>query len=391
MGRINNKWINGAIPALLIHCSVGSVYAWSLFVNPISELINKNTSIVQFAFSLAIFFLGMSSAFLGGIVEKNVKKSALISMICFVSGLVLTGISVNLKSIIGIYLGYGVLMGIGLGVGYITPVKTLMMWFKDNKGLATGIAITGFGFASTIASPMITFLSNKLPLHMVFICLGIIYLIPLTISIFLLKKPYKDDVINNDFKYKNIIKDKTFIKIWFIMFINITCGLSLISIASMLLGESGIDKVMIATVISIMGIFNGAGRLVLSTISDKFKSRETMYVIIFIASVLVAFSCFIEQDVVLIVISLFIISSTYGAGFSCLPSLLSDKYGMNNISKIHGLCLTSWSMAGLCGNQLSSLIYNLTGSYMYIYPITVILYSIGLFLAYNIKKRKGNK
>ena len=156
LGR--NKWINGAIPALLIHCSIGSVYAWSLFVNPIAQEISKSQSSVQFAFSLAIFFLGMSAAFGGRLVEHNIKKSLLISTLTFVSGIFLTGISIMYKSLIGIYLSYGCLMGIGLGIGYITPIKTLMMWFSDNKGLGTGIAITGFGFASAIASPLITFL-----------------------------------------------------------------------------------------------------------------------------------------------------------------------------------------------------------------------------------------
>ena len=138
--KINNKWIRGALPAVLIHISIGSVYAWSLFVKPISQYINKSESSVQFAFSLAIFFLGMSAAFGGKIVEKNIKRSSLISCLCFCSGLLLTSIAIYLKSLFLVYIGYGVLMGIGLGVGYITPVKTLMLWFKEHKGLATGVS-----------------------------------------------------------------------------------------------------------------------------------------------------------------------------------------------------------------------------------------------------------
>ena len=128
---MNNKWIRGALPALLIHISIGSVYAWSLFVTRIADHIGKTQSSVQFAFSLAIFFLGMSAAFGGKIVEKNIHKSSLISCLCFCSGLLLTGLTVYLKSLPLIYIGYGCLMGIGLGTGYITPIKTLMLWFKD--------------------------------------------------------------------------------------------------------------------------------------------------------------------------------------------------------------------------------------------------------------------
>lgn len=109
--NINNRWIRGAIPALLLHCSIGSVYAWSLFVNPISQYIGKSTSSVQFSFSLAIFFLGMSAAFFGGVVEKNIKRSSLLAVICFCSGLLLASLAMKMKSLPLLYLGYGVVMG----------------------------------------------------------------------------------------------------------------------------------------------------------------------------------------------------------------------------------------------------------------------------------------
>ena len=153
---LNNKWIRGAIPALLIHCSIGSVYCWSLFKNDISTLMGIETP--EWAFSLAIFFLGMSAAFGGKLVEKNVTKSALVSTILFVIGMIGTGIAIQLGLPWLVYLSYGCIMGIGLGIGYLTPVKTLMMWFSENKGLATGIAITGFGLAKVIASPLIDYL-----------------------------------------------------------------------------------------------------------------------------------------------------------------------------------------------------------------------------------------
>ena len=390
-----NKWVYGALPALLIHCSIGSVYAWSLFVTPISEHIQKSRSLVQFAFSLAIFFLGMSAAFFGSTVERNVKKSAHISCRCFVSGLCLTSIGITFKSLILIYLGYGCLMGIGLGVGYLTPIKTLMMWFKDNKGLATGIAITGFGFASTIASPIITFLLNHFSLQLSFVILAIIYFIPLLIASMLIRKPEKDQEDKNKFKYKTVLKDKTFIKIWLVMFINITCGLALISIASPLLNELNINPMYITIIVSIMGIFNGFGRLILATLSDKCNKRITIYnnilcVSLFLTlaiSMLYLYNGISNTFIVFIFSSLLIISATYGAGFSCLPALLSDIYGMKNISKIHGLCLTSWAFAGLCGNQLSELIRNITGEYFVVYIALAVLYMIALIISQSIKNK----
>lgn len=375
------KWLHGAIPALLIHCSIGSVYAWSLFVIPIATLFGVSAGIIQIAFSLAIFFLGMSAAFLGNIVERNVKKSAIISLIFFTTGLLVTAAALYFHILPLVFIGYGVLMGIGLGVGYLTPIKTLMMWFADKKGLATGIAITGFGFASAIASPIITALLATFSLPIAFIILAGIYFIPLLIAVFLIKKPYKDVQKNDSFSYRKMFKDKRFVKIWFMMFINISCGLALISIASPLMVGLGIGAGIIAMVISIMGIFNGFGRLILATLSDKLPNRKIMYEIIFTVSIILCALAFITKLPILIGLSLIIISATYGAGFSCLPALLSDIYGMENISKIHGLSLSAWGMAGLCGNQLSSLIFALTGNYLFVYVIIEILYIIGLVLS----------
>ena len=164
--RLNNKWIRSAIPALLIHCSIGSVYCWSTFKEAISNKIGMSTFAVGWAFSLAIFFLGMSAAFAGKMVEKNIHKSSLISCLCFTTGMLGTGFFIEhttgVLALVGIFLCYGCIMGIGLGVGYITPVKTLMLWFKDKKGLATGISIMGFGLAKAIATPVMELFQKKI-------------------------------------------------------------------------------------------------------------------------------------------------------------------------------------------------------------------------------------
>ncbi|MGN0778203.1 MAG: MFS transporter, partial [Aristaeellaceae bacterium] len=160
--KSQNKWIRGAIPALLLHCSIGTVYCWSVFSNEIANYIGFAKSDVEWAFSLAIFFLGMSAAFLGNVVEKNIHRSSLIATICFSAGMLGTGLCIwyggahpgNVLVLIGIFLFYGFIMGVGLGTGYLSPVKTLMLWFSENKGLATGLAVAGFGAAKAIASPI---------------------------------------------------------------------------------------------------------------------------------------------------------------------------------------------------------------------------------------------
>lgn len=390
---MNNKWIRGALPALLIHISIGSVYAWSLFVARIADHIGKTQSSVQFAFSLAIFFLGMSAAFGGKIVEKNIHKSSLISCLCFCSGLLLTGLAVYLKSLPLIYIGYGCLMGIGLGTGYITPIKTLMLWFKDQKGLATGIAVCAFGFASAVASPIITFLTDKFALPTCFCILSAIYFAPMIIAHFVIKKPewYKESDTNNGFKLMSMWRERKFRLIWFVVFINISCGLALISVASPIMADKAVNATTIALVVSIMGIFNGVGRLIFSAVSDKLKSRETIYLIILGLSILVTVVARYANSNIAVYVALIVVSACYGAGFSCLPSLLSDIFGMDNISKIHGLSLTAWAMAGLVGNQISNFVHNNTGSYNPVFPVLTFLYAIALVAVLSLHYSRKEK
>ena len=389
MARINNKWIRGALPALFIHLSIGSVYAWSLFVEPIANYINATQSSVQFAFSLAIFFLGMSAAFGGNIVEKNIHKSSLISCICFCSGLLLTAFAIYVKSLWLIYIGYGCLMGIGLGIGYITPIKTLMLWFKDQKGLATGIAVCAFGFASAIASPIITTLMATDSLPNCFVKLSLIYFQPMLIAHLLIKKPewHKENVSKSNFDIRELLYNKQFILIWFVFFLNISAGLSLISTASNILKLSAINPALISICISVMGIFNGIGRLIFSAISDKLKNRSSIYVLISLISFITAIVVLVTPQTVSIPITLIIISACYGAGFSCLPSLLSDIFGMDNISKIHGITLTAWAVAGLVGNQISSVVFGIYQSYIPLFVVLTIIYMVQFVLTIIINNK----
>lgn len=161
-GWRTNKWVRAAIPALLLHCSIGTVYCWSIFSQEIADYIGFSKSATEWAFSFAIFFLGMSAAFLGNVVEKDIHKSSLIAAVCFAAGMAGTGFFIyyggihqkSVPALLGIYICYGFIMGIGLGTGYLSPVKTLMLWFSDRKGLATGLAVAGFGAAKAIASPV---------------------------------------------------------------------------------------------------------------------------------------------------------------------------------------------------------------------------------------------
>lgn len=382
---MENKWTRSAIPAILLHICIGSVYSFSLFAKPISDYIGYSQSKVQFAFSLAIFFLGMSAAFGGAFVEKDIRRSSLLSTLCFCGGLLITALAVHLKSLWLLYVGYGAVLGVGLGIGYLSPVKTLMLWFKDNKGLATGISVCAFGFASTIASPIITTLLNRVSIEQTFMILAGIYFIPMMIGHFLLQKPkdWIEPQTSSDFKRITMFKDKNFILMWLMFYLNIACGLALIPVASPMMTELDMKPATIALIVAIMGVFNGSGRLVFSAISDKLNKRKHIYYVIFTCSILMTGATLIFHAIT--PLTLILISATYGAGFSCIAPLLADLYSMKNISKIHGLILSAWAIAGLTGNQMSMFIQRHTGSYMTVFYVICGLYLIAMILSMNVK------
>jgi len=389
---MENKWIRAAVPALLIHCSIGTVYCWSTFKEAIATAIGMSPFAIGWAFSFAIFFLGMSAAFAGKLVELNIHKSSLVSAICFTVGMIGTGLTINyckgVLALILIYLFYGCIMGIGLGVGYLTPVKTLMLWFKDNKGLATGISIMGFGLAKAIATPVMELLQKKCGISAMFIVLGGCYFVLMMLGHLLLKKPsgwVEDNATNNEFKVSSMLKDKTFIGIWLIFYINIHCGLMLITYEKQLLNEKfaglAILTAIVSVVPSVTAVCNALGRIGYSTISDKMKDRATVYGIIFLSCILICCAGTLVGNGYVIIALLMIINLGYGGGFSTLPALLESRFGMKNISKIHGLALSAWAIAGLTGNNTSELLLKSTNNnYGYIIATATMLYSIAWFI-----------
>ena len=211
-----NRWTSAIIP---------------VFKQLIADQLHASPASVEWGFSLAIFFLGMSAAFAGPMVEKNIKKSALISMVCFVVGFAGTGVSIALGFLPGVFICYGAIMGVGLGIGYLTPVKNLMLWFADNKGLATGIAVAGFGLAKAIASPVMEYLIGSIGLVNMFYTLAVVYAIMMLVGFLLIRRPagWVYDPATSYVSRVSILKKPVFWGIWLAFYINITCGLALIS------------------------------------------------------------------------------------------------------------------------------------------------------------------
>jgi len=407
MNNIENKWMRAAVPALLIHCSIGTVYCWSLLKGGIAEYIGRPLPEVEWAFSLAIFCLGISAAFAGKIVEKDIHKASLIAAVCFASGMAGTGFFIQQKSLIGIFLTYGVLMGIGCGIGYLSPVKTLMLWFKDNKGLATGIAVAGFGLAKVIASPIIQMLLgatnadgtlvDPTRLYRLFYILAVAYFIMMFVGHLLLKKPADWVEVTAKTERGNtldIFKNRTFIGIWLMFYLNITCGLALISQEKDLLHFIGFGA--IATISSLTAIFNATGRLAFSAFGDRLKDRNTSYIWIFGLSIAATAITLLANGVnnaiaPLIILLMCTINAGYGGGFSSLPPLLADRFGMKTISTVHGLALSAWAFAGLSGNQLSAFIIAKTGSYNNVLYAILAMYAVAFFISAFLLRAKPDE
>ena len=419
-GWRNNKWIRAAIPALLLHCSIGTVYCWSLFSENIGKHIGFSKGATEWAFSFAIFFLGMSAAFLGNVVEKDIHKSSLIAAICFAVGMAGTGAFIwyggknqgSVLALVGIYVCYGLIMGIGLGTGYLSPVKTLMLWFRDQKGLATGLAVAGFGAAKAIASPIMEKMLKGLGeggIYKMFLILAAVYFVMMFVGHLLLKKP--DDWHEPQTKEKgqsilSVIKTRpimNYVGIWLMFYINITCGLALISQEKMIVKCLGLAGA-VATVSIFSAVFNAGGRLVLSAAADKMKDRNTMYKLIFIASIVVTALVIVTGGIkngngnigliILVLALIMVVNAGYGGGFSNVPTLLSDQYGMGSISALHGITLSAWAFAGLTGNQLANWIVNRFGKlevvdgievnptgYQMVLYVTLALYIVALLLS----------
>lgn len=400
--KTKNRWLIAA-SAVGIHISIGSVYAWSNFTNPLIEQFGWSASQVQFTFSLAILFLGLSAAFLGHFVEKyGPRKAGLLAAAFFGVGITGSGLAVNLESLPLLYIFYGVLGGIGLGVGYIAPVSTLVKWFPDRRGLATGLAIMGFGFAAAIASPIMESLIKSVGTANTFYILGISYFVIMLLSSLYLEKPeegwvpegFKEKVQSGKVKMKEdlaqltaneAVKTKRFYYLWLMLFINVTCGIAIISAAKPLAQESiGLTTVEAAALVGVMGLFNGFGRLGWATISD-YIGRPNTYTTFFAVQIVLFAVLPHTTGALLFQIALAIIYTMYGGGFSSIPAFIGDIFGTKQLGAIHGYILTAWAAAGLVGPIFAAWMKDTTGSYATSLNFFAALFVVALIVSLLIR------
>jgi len=390
-----SRWL---IPpaALCVHLCIGQAYAFSVFNLPMTKLIGITQSAPQdwkltelgWIFSLAIFILGTSAALLGRWVEEaGPRKAMFTAALCFGGGFLVSAFGVCLHNLWIVYLGYGVLGGIGLGLGYISPVSTLIKWFPDRPGMATGMAIMGFGGAAFIAAPLSVWLMAKFstPNHVgvaeTFIILGFIYLCFMMVGAAIVRVPppgwapegyvapaqSKRLVTDQHVYVYDALKTPQFWLIWWILCLNVTAGIGVLGQASAMSQEmfhGRITAVAASGLVGLFSLFNMGGRFVWSSVSDYIGRKNTYFVFFALGTFLYALvpSAGAIGSVGLFVFCYAVIFSMYGGGFATVPAYLRDMFGTRYVGAIHGLLLTAWSMAGIFGPVLVNYIreYNIT-------------------------------
>ncbi|WP_422123293.1 OFA family MFS transporter [Planococcus sp. X10-3] len=410
MGKTKNRWLI-ALAAIAIQLSIGAAYAYSVYTTPISNEMGWAAKEITYAFTIMMALGGISAAFFGGFVEKKgPRKSAILAAILFGLGQAGAGFAIQIESLGLFLLTYGLLSGLGLGVGYIAPISTLVKWFPDRRGLATGMAVMGFGAGALITAPVAANLIGSFGVSTTFYILGISYFILIVLGASYIAPPPADwmpqgmqaaidsgkKVMKKDLEQltaKEAVKTRRFWMVWSMMLINVSAGIMIISVASPMSQEMiGLSAAGAATLVGVMGIFNGGGRLGWAAISD-FIGRPTVFTIFF-ALQIVAFTMLPNITNVLIFQALIlVIVSCYGGGFSNLPAFIGDLFGTKQLGAIHGYLLTTWSLGGIIGPAIVSQIRERTDSYTPVFYVFLVLVSIAflisLLIRWDIKRIEG--
>jgi MFS family permease len=380
-----NRWL---VPpaAIAIQMCIGEIYGFSVFNVPLTRAIGITKSIpgqdwtiphvVLSTYSLGLVVLGLSAAFLGKWVERNgPRKTMFVSAWCFCSGLVIASLGVHLHSLLVVALGYGLLGGIGLGLGYIAPVSTLVKWFPDRPGMATGMAIMGFGSGALVGAPLAVELMNhfksatSVGVQETFLVMAAGYFVMMNFAMLIVRVPAPDWkpagwvpqahvqklVTTQQVTADEAMKTPQFYLLWAVLWINVTAGIGVLAQASPMAQDIfGVTPAAAAGFVGLLSIFNMVGRFVWSSASDL-TGRKAIYCVYFILGCalycLVPFSQKIGS-VQLFVACACVIISMYGAGFATIPAYLRDLFGTMQVGAIHGRIITAWSMAAIVGPQL---------------------------------------
>ncbi|HVZ36529.1 MAG TPA: OFA family MFS transporter, partial [Polyangiaceae bacterium] len=381
-----NRWL---IPpcALATHLCIGQAYAFSVFNLPLTHQLGITKSLpgdwkltqLGWIFTIAIFVLGASAALFGKWVQTHgPRKAGFVAAVCWGLGFLIGALGVDLHQLWIVYLGYGVLGGCGLGIGYITPVSTLITWFPDRRGMATGMAIMGFGGGALVASPLSVMLmkhfssATSTGVTQTWVVLGLMYLVIMSLGAFGYRLPAPgwrprgwvppapqrgSMIASHDVTPERAFMTPQFWCLWVVLCFNVTAGIGVLGQASAMIQEvfkGRITAGAAAGFVGLLSLFNMGGRFFWASLSDKIGRKATYSCFFVLGPVLYALVPFAGKlgSVPLFVACFCIILTMYGGGFSTLPAYLADIFGTKYVSAVHGRLLTAWSMAGVFGPLL---------------------------------------
>lgn len=365
-----------AVAGVVIQIALGAVYAWSVFRIPLTRAYGWTISQVTFAFTLAILTLGFAS-FLGGLWMRRSgpRRVAIAAGIFYGSGIFLASFSAH--HLYWLYFSYGLLAGIGLGLGYIVPVATLVKWFPDKRGMITGIAVAGFGAGALITAPIASRLIVAVGVMRTFAILGIVYLIAVTIPAFFMQDPpanyrpagwyptaiQQKQRSTKTYTLAEAMRTWQWYALWALLFLNTSAGISIISQAAPMAQEiTGMTAAVAAGLVGIISIANGSGRFLWAWFSDLI-GRRWVFLSMFVIQAIVFFTLPRISSFPAFTAMCFVILLCYGGGFGTMPAFAADYFGAENVGSIYGLMLTAWGFAGVFGPMLIATIRQGTGRY----------------------------
>ena len=424
--RSPNRWLV-AIMGTVMQVALGTVYAWSYFQQPVMDANHWSNSQAAWAFSLAIFFLGVSAAW-GGIKLPQIgpRKMAMIGGLLYSVGYLISAWALQTQNLFMLYLGYGVVGGIGLGLGYVTPVATAAKWFPDKKGLVTGMVVMGFGFGALIMAKLIAPLlmsSANGNLPQVFFSIGVVMLaMTLPAAFFLVNPPpgfvpegytppaTADGTQPSEDKrsVRECLLSQQFLMMWLVFFLNITVGIMFVGFQSPLLQDllkQSLDPATLsnpeviarlasagATLIAVSSLFNGVGRFLWGGVSDKIGRVQVFRLIL--ASQLIAFIglIFIKSPIIFSIMVCYILLC-YGGGFGAMPSFVLDVFGAKYMAVVYGSILTAWGCGGIAGPQLIAFLKDhfAAQAAQYTFIMASVLLLTGLLLTLGLNNGKAGK
>ncbi len=384
-----------AAAGVMMQVALGAVYAWSVFQIPLEEHYGASSSAVKLTFSITILALGFA-AFFGGLWMRSAgpRTVAIAAGILYGGGVLLAGVSSG--SLILLYLTYGLLGGIGIGLGYIVPIATLIKWFPDQRGFITGVAVAGFGagaLVTTIIARVV--LATGIGVFPTFAILGLIYLIAVVGAALFMKNPpqgwkpegWEPDTgeasagtSGENYVIRDALKTWQWYALWALLFLNVTAGISIISEASPMAQEiSGVGPNVAAGLVIIISVANAIGRFLWAWLSDAIGRKWVFFTMFALQAVLFLLLPLIGLYFLLAIVS-FIIVSCYGGGFGTMPSFAADYFGSRDVGTIYGLMLTAWGVGGVLGPLLISSIIDATQSYtLAFYIIAAIMVGSAIF------------